>query len=135
LPRTNWQGYSGEITLSYLTQMLGLTVQNFVSAATGMAVLAALARGFARHSARTIGNFWADITRGTLYILLPLALLLALLLVSQGVVQTLSPGQRRWQLPADQRQQGGGAIAGPAASQVAISSCTNGTASYANRAP
>jgi potassium-transporting ATPase potassium-binding subunit len=88
---TNWQGYGGESTMSYLTQMLGLTVQNFVSAATGMACLVALIRGFVRHSARHIGNFWVDLTRSTLYILLPLAIVLALLLVSQGVVQTLGP--------------------------------------------
>jgi K+-transporting ATPase ATPase A chain len=87
---TNWQGYGGESTMSYLTQMLALTVQNFVSAATGMAVLMALIRGFARHSANTIGNFWVDLTRGTFYILLPLSLILALALVSQGVVQTFS---------------------------------------------
>ncbi|HQR53428.1 MAG TPA: potassium-transporting ATPase subunit KdpA [Burkholderiales bacterium] len=88
---TNWQGYGGESTMSYLTQMLALTVQNFVSAATGMAVLIALIRGLARHTAQTIGNFWVDLTRSTLYILLPLSLMLALALVSQGVVQTLSP--------------------------------------------
>ena len=88
---TNWQGYSGEVTMSYLTQMLGLTVQNFVSAATGMAVLVALIRGFARRNAETIGNFWVDLTRSTLYILLPLSIILALVLVSQGVVQTFSP--------------------------------------------
>ena len=87
---TNWQGYGGESTMSYLTQLLGLTVQNFVSAATGMAVLIALIRGFARRTADTIGNFWVDLTRSTLYILLPLSLILALLLVSQGVVQTFS---------------------------------------------
>ena len=75
---TNWQAYGGETTLSYLTQMLGLTVQNFVSAATGMAILVALIRGLARRSAATIGNFWADLMRSTLYILLPLSLLLAL---------------------------------------------------------
>jgi K+-transporting ATPase ATPase A chain len=85
---TNWQSYGGETTLSYLTQMLGLTVQNFVSAATGMAILVALIRGLARRSAQTIGNFWVDLTRSTLYILLPLSLMLALALVSQGVVQT-----------------------------------------------
>jgi len=85
---TNWQSYGGETTLSYLTQMLGLTVQNFVSAATGMAILAALIRGLARRSAVTIGNFWTDLVRTTLYILMPLAVLLSLLLVSQGVVQT-----------------------------------------------
>ena len=87
---TNWQGYGGESTMSYLTQMLALTVQSFVSAASGMATMVALVRGFARHSAETIGNFWVDMTRGTLYILLPLSVILALLLVSQGVVQTFS---------------------------------------------
>jgi K+-transporting ATPase ATPase A chain len=85
---TNWQGYGGETTMSYLTQMLGLTVQNFVSAAAGIATLAAFIRGFARRSAQTIGNFWVDLTRTTLYILLPLSLVLAVILVSQGVVQT-----------------------------------------------
>ncbi|NTW59994.1 MAG: potassium-transporting ATPase subunit KdpA, partial [Nitrospirae bacterium] len=87
---TNWQGYGGEITMSYLSQMVGLGVQNFVSAAAGMAVLIALIRGFKRHSAETIGNFWVDLTRSTLYILMPLALIWSLLLVSQGVVQTFS---------------------------------------------
>jgi K+-transporting ATPase ATPase A chain len=84
---TNWQGYGGETTMSYLTQMLGLTVQNFVSAAAGMATLAALIRGLSRRSAQTIGNFWVDLTRTTLYILLPLSFVGALILVSQGVVQ------------------------------------------------
>jgi K+-transporting ATPase ATPase A chain len=88
---TNWQGYGGESTMSYLTQMLALTVQNFLSAATGMAVLVALIRGFARRSAATIGNFWVDMTRGTLYILLPLSFVLALVLVSQGMTQTFGP--------------------------------------------
>ena len=90
---TNWQGYSGEATMSYLTQMLGLTVQNFLSAASGMAVLVALIRGFARRNTGTIGNFWVDMTRSTLYILLPLSLVLALILAGQGVVQTFSPYQ------------------------------------------
>ena len=129
---TNWQSYSGESSLSYLTQMLGLTVQNFVSAATGMAVLAALARGLARRSATTIGNFWADLTRGTLYILLPLSLVLALALVSQGVVQTFAAYQT---VPLVQPLAGpdGKPVAeqvlalGPAASQVAIKQLgTNG---------
>src|SRR5215471_10917523 len=121
---TNWQGYAGETTLSYLTQMLGLTVQNFVSAATGIAVLAAFIRGFTRRSAGTIGNFWADLVRSTLYILLPLSLVLAVVLVSQGVVQTLGP-YRSVPLvdataaagtpPAEQTL-----ALGPAASQVAI---------------
>ncbi|RIZ69808.1 MAG: potassium-transporting ATPase subunit KdpA [Methylococcales bacterium] len=88
---TNWQGYSGEVTMSYLTQMLGLTVQNFVSAAAGMATLVALIRGFTRRNTDTIGNFWVDLTRSTLYILMPLSLILALVLVGQGVVQTFSP--------------------------------------------
>ncbi|MFI3223177.1 MAG: potassium-transporting ATPase subunit KdpA, partial [Methylococcaceae bacterium] len=90
---TNWQGYSGETTMSYLTQMLGLTVQNFLSAATGMATLIALSRGFVRRKADMIGNFWVDLTRSTLYILMPLSLILALALVGQGVVQTFSPYQ------------------------------------------
>jgi K+-transporting ATPase ATPase A chain len=88
---TNWQGYGGETTMSYLTQMLALTVQNFVSAAAGMATLAAFVRGLARRSAETIGNFWVDLTRTTLYILLPLSFVFALVLVSQGVVQTFGP--------------------------------------------
>jgi K+-transporting ATPase ATPase A chain len=90
---TNWQAYSGESTLSYLTQMLGLNVQNFVSAATGMAVLVALIRGITRRTAETIGNFWFDLTRSTLYILLPLSLVLAAALVSQGVVQSFVPAR------------------------------------------
>jgi K+-transporting ATPase ATPase A chain len=90
---TNWQGYGGETTMSYLTQMLALTVQNFVSAATGMAVLVAFIRGLARHTVQTIGNFWVDLTRSTLYILLPLSLVLALVQVSQGVVQNFSAYQ------------------------------------------
>ncbi|QND86058.1 Potassium-transporting ATPase subunit A [Chromobacterium vaccinii] len=87
---TNWQGYGGETTMSYLTQMLGLTVQNFVSAATGAAVVIALIRGFARHSSAKIGNFWVDVTRMTLYVLLPLAVVFALVFSQQGVIQNLS---------------------------------------------
>jgi potassium-transporting ATPase potassium-binding subunit len=90
ITNTNWQGYSGESTMSYLTQMAGLAVQNFLSAATGIVVAIALIRGFARHSAAVIGNFWADLTRATLYILLPLSTLIAVLLVGQGVVQNFS---------------------------------------------
>ena len=86
---TNWQNYAGESTMSYLTQMLGLTVKNFVSAAVGMSIAIALIRGIARRTSQTIGNFWVDTVRGTLYILLPIAFFLALVLVSQGVVQTL----------------------------------------------
>jgi K+-transporting ATPase ATPase A chain len=88
---TNWQGYGGESTMSYFTQMVALAVQNFVSAATGIAVLAALIRGFARRQTATIGNFWADLTRSTVYILLPLSFVLALVLAGQGVVQTFAP--------------------------------------------
>ncbi|MBV8680006.1 MAG: potassium-transporting ATPase subunit KdpA [Aquitalea sp.] len=90
---TNWQGYSGESTMSYLTQMLGLTVQNFLSAATGAAVVIALIRGFARHSSARIGNFWVDVTRFTLYVLAPLSLVLALAFTQQGVIQNLLPYQ------------------------------------------
>lgn len=90
---TNWQGYGGEATMSYLTQMLALTVQNFASAATGIAVLFALIRGLTRHCYATIGNFWADMVRCTLYVLLPLSFVLALALVSQGVIQNFSPYQ------------------------------------------
>jgi K+-transporting ATPase ATPase A chain len=90
---TNWQGYGGESTMSYLTQMLGLTVQHFVSAASGMATLVAFIRGLARRTTQTIGNFWVDLTRTTLYILLPLSVVLALLQVSQGVVQNFSAYQ------------------------------------------
>jgi len=93
MTNTNWQGYTGESTMSYLTQMMGLAVQNFFSAAAGMAVVIALIRGFARHTTETIGNFWVDMTRSTVYILLPLSTVLALVLVSQGVVQNFSAYQ------------------------------------------
>ncbi|MDS0858307.1 potassium-transporting ATPase subunit KdpA [Burkholderia pseudomultivorans] len=90
---TNWQDYTPEQTVSYLTQMLGLTVQNFLSAATGIVVVIALIRGFARHSAQTIGNFWVDLTRVTLYVLVPMAAIVAALLMSQGVIQNLKAYQ------------------------------------------
>lgn len=129
---TNWQGYGGETTMSYLTQMLGLTVQNFLSAATGMATLAGFIRGLARRSAETIGNFWVDLVRTTLYILLPLALLLALLQVSQGVIQNFDAYHS---VPLLQPTVDGNGNAvteqllpmGPAASQIAIKQLgTNG---------
>jgi potassium-transporting ATPase potassium-binding subunit len=88
---TNWQGYAGESTMSYLTQMLALTVQNFLSAATGIVVVIALIRGFARHGAAGIGNAWVDLTRVTLWVLLPLSLVFAIFLVGQGVIQNLDP--------------------------------------------
>lgn len=91
MSNTNWQGYGGESTMSYLTQILGLTVQNFLSAATGIVVVIALVRGLSRHSARTIGNVWVDLTRVTLWILLPISLVLALFFAGQGVIQNLSP--------------------------------------------
>jgi K+-transporting ATPase ATPase A chain len=91
---TNWQGYSGEQTMSYLSQMLALTGQNFFSAATGIAVAFALIRGFSARSAKSIGNFWVDLTRSTLYLLLPLSLLFAVFLTAQGVVQTFAPSQQ-----------------------------------------
>ncbi|MBA4708583.1 potassium-transporting ATPase subunit KdpA [Aquitalea aquatica] len=102
---TNWQGYGGETTMSYLTQMLGLTVQNFLSAATGAAVVIALIRGFARHSSARIGNFWVDVTRFTAYILLPLSLVFALALTQQGVIQNLLPYQTAHTVEATHFQQ------------------------------
>ncbi len=124
---TNWQGYGGETTMSYLTQMLGMTVQNFVSAATGMAVMVALIRGIVRHTTKEIGNFWVDMTRSTLYILLPLSLALALALVSQGVVQTFSEYQTVSLIQPSAGNEAQLIAAGPAASQVAIKQLgTNG---------
>jgi K+-transporting ATPase ATPase A chain len=129
---TNWQGYGGEVTMSYLTQMLALAVQNFVSAATGMAVLVAMIRGITRHTTQKIGNFWVDLTRSTLYILLPLSLILALVLVSQGVVQTFS-SYKTVSFLQPTTDSNGNAITnqvlpvGPAASQIAIKQLgTNG---------
>ncbi|HWQ20250.1 MAG TPA: potassium-transporting ATPase subunit KdpA, partial [Methanotrichaceae archaeon] len=113
---TNWQSYSGEQTMSYLTQMLGLTVQNFLSAAVGIAAAMAVIRGFIRKNTDTLGNFWVDLTRSVLYLLLPLAIILALIFASQGMVQTLGP-----YVNAQTLDGGVQTIAlGPAASQVAI---------------
>jgi K+-transporting ATPase ATPase A chain len=129
---TNWQSYSGEATLSYLTQMLGLTVQNFVSAGTGMAVLVALIRGIVRHTAQSIGSFWVDLTRSVLYILLPLSFVLSVALVSQGVVQTINAYQTVKLLQPIQDSNGNQVTSqvlavGPAASQIAIKQLgTNG---------
>ncbi|AVR95213.1 potassium-transporting ATPase subunit KdpA [Pseudoduganella armeniaca] len=126
---TNWQGYAGEQTMSHLTQMVALTGQNFFSAATGIAVVFALVRGFAARSAHTIGNFWVDVTRATVYVLLPLSLLLAVFLMGQGVIQNFD-GQRDVTLlePVTYQVPGGGAVTaatqalpmGPVASQEAI---------------
>ncbi len=130
ITNTNWQGYSAETTMSYLTQMLGLSVQNFVSAATGMAVLVAMIRGFQRTHTDGIGNFWADLTRGILYILLPLSFLIAVVLVGQGVVQTFKPYQSVplvEQVGAATENTTQTLALGPAASQIAIKQLgTNG---------
>ena len=129
---TNWQGYGGESTMSYGTQMVALTVQNFVSAAAGMAVLIALIRGFTRQSTTTIGNFWVDLVRGVFYILVPLSVVLALVLVSQGVVQTLSAAREVSLLEPGISADGVALTTqkiavGPVASQVAIKQLgTNG---------
>ena len=113
---TNWQNYGGETTMSHLTQMAGLTVQNFVSAATGIAVAVVLIRGFARASTRSVGNFWVDLTRSTLFVLLPIAALLALVLVAQGVPQTLVGAIDATTLEGARQT----IAIGPVASQVAI---------------
>ncbi|MDX1995505.1 MAG: potassium-transporting ATPase subunit KdpA [bacterium] len=131
---TNWQGYGGEATMSYLTQMLGLTVQNFVSAASGMAVLVALIRGLRGRTVQNIGNFWVDLTRSVLYILLPLSIVVAVFLVSQGVVQTFNDYATAQVVDETALTDGEGnpvteqvIAVGPAASQIAIKQLgTNG---------
>ncbi len=123
MTNTNWQSYAGETTLGYFVQMVGLTVQNFVSAATGIAVMLALIRGIARKTTDKIGNFWVDLTRSTLYVLLPLSILLAVALVSQGVIQNFKHYE------TVQTLQGASQVIpmGPAASQIAIKQLgTNG---------
>jgi K+-transporting ATPase ATPase A chain len=123
ITNTNWQSYGGETTMSYFSQMAGLTTQNFVSASTGMAVAAAVARGLAGKQQKSIGNFWADMVRATLYILLPLSIVLALALVWQGVPQTLQTSLTATTLDAGQQT----IAIGPAASQIAIKQLgTNG---------
>lgn len=123
MTNTNWQGYGGEVTMSYLTQMLGLTVQSFVSAATAIAVLLALVRGFTRKSTALVGNFWADMVRSTVYILLPLSIVLTLALVGQGVVQTFDSYQPVTTIEGKEQT----LPLGPAASQIAIKQLgTNG---------
>ncbi len=124
---TNWQYYGGEYTMSYLSQMAGLAVQNFVSAALGMAVLAAVIRGFARRSAGTLGNFWVDLYRSLVYILVPLAVVLSLILVSQGVVQTFDSAATATTLEGGEQT----IARGPAATQIAIKQLgTNGGGYY-----
>jgi potassium-transporting ATPase potassium-binding subunit len=127
ITNTNWQSYGGETTMSILSQMLGLTVQNFLSAATGMAVLIALIRGLVRHTTDMLGNFWVDLTRSTLYILLPLAFILALALVSQGVVQIFHPYASVETLDPSSGTASQILPLGPVASEVAIKQLgTNG---------
>jgi K+-transporting ATPase ATPase A chain len=116
MTNTNWQSYSGETTLSYLVQMIGLTVQNFVSAATGIAVLLALIRGLSRKTTQKIGNFWVDLTRSILYVLLPLSFIISILLIGQGVIQNLKPYETVHTLTGTQQV----LPMGPAASQIAI---------------
>jgi potassium-transporting ATPase potassium-binding subunit len=116
ITNTNWQNYGGESTLSYLVQMLGLTHQNFLSAATGIVLAVALIRGFARASMRTVGNFWVDVTRCTLYILLPICIVYALFLVSQGIPQTLGDYVEATTLEGAKQT----IAVGPVASQIAI---------------
>ncbi|MGZ8697675.1 MAG: potassium-transporting ATPase subunit KdpA, partial [Gaiellaceae bacterium] len=124
---TNWQYYGGEYTMSYLSQMAGLAVQNFVSAAVGMAVLAAVVRGLARRSRSELGNFWVDLYRSLVYILLPLSLILATILISQGVVQTFDGHATATTLEGAQQT----IARGPAASQIAIKQLgTNGGGFY-----
>ena len=129
---TNWQSYSGESALSYTTQMMGLTVQNFVSAATGIAVLFALIRGFVKRQAQGLGSFWVDLTRITLYVLIPLSVVVCVLLISQGVVQNFSPYQEVQLLEPIVLEDGTVVTSqvipmGPAASQIAIKQLgTNG---------
>jgi potassium-transporting ATPase potassium-binding subunit len=123
ITNTNWQGYAGETTMSYFVQMLALTVQNFVSAATGIAVLIALARGLSRKTTNKLGNFWVDLTRSTLYVLLPLSILFAVFLVGQGVIQNFDTYQTAYTLQGAQQV----IPMGPVASQEAIKQLgTNG---------
>lgn len=120
---TNWQAYGGETTMSYLTQMMGLTVQNFVSAATGNAVLLAFVRGIKRKTMQTIGNFWVDLTRTVVYLLLPICIVFSLILVSQGVIQNFQPYVELKTLTGEVQN----IPMGPAASQIAIKQIgTNG---------
>ena len=120
---TNWQAYGGETTMTYLTQMLGLTFQNFISAAVGMAVLVALIRGFVRSRTQELGNFWRDMVRGTVYILLPLSVIVAVVLITQGVVQTFSNSAVAHGIQGFDQT----IARGPVASQIAIKQLgTNG---------
>ncbi|MCW0220535.1 MAG: potassium-transporting ATPase subunit KdpA, partial [Prosthecobacter sp.] len=117
---TNWQSYGGEGTMSYFSQMVGLTFHNFASAATGIAIAAALVRGIARHSAQTLGNFWVDLVRTTYYLLLPLCLVFAVFLISQGMIQNFKPYETAKLIEPTGEVQTQTIVQGPMASQVAI---------------
>jgi potassium-transporting ATPase potassium-binding subunit len=128
---TNWQSYGGETTLSHFSQMVGLTTQNFVSAASGMAVAAAVARGIAGRQVRVIGNFWSDMVRAVLYVLLPVSIVLALVFVALGMPQTLAASTSATTLEGAQQT----LALGPVASQVAISSAPTAAASSTSTRP
>jgi potassium-transporting ATPase potassium-binding subunit len=137
ITNTNWQNYGGETTMKYVTQMVGLTVQNFVSAAVGMAVAVALIRGFARKTMGTLGNFWVDMTRSVLYILLPLAIVFAVIFLSQGIVQTFHDNQSATLVQATTDSNGAAVTSqsisvGPAASQIAIKQLGNNGGGFFN---
>jgi potassium-transporting ATPase potassium-binding subunit len=139
---TNWQSYGGESTMSYLSQMVGLTFHNFVSAASGIAVAAALVRGIARHSAKTIGNFWVDLVRVNLYVLLPICIVFAIFLVSQGMIQNFKPyanaqlvdssAVQSSSMPEEQKVTTQSIVQGPMASQVAIKMLGTNGGGYTN---
>jgi K+-transporting ATPase ATPase A chain len=126
---TNWQSYGGESTLSYLSQMVGLAFHNFVSAATGIAIAAALVRGIARHSAKSLGNFWVDLVRITYYLLLPICVVFAVFLVSQGMIQNFKPYTRASTVEDGKTQM---IVQGPMASQVAIKMLGTNGGGYTN---
>jgi len=129
---TNWQGYAGESTMSHFTQMTALTVQNFVSAATGLAVAFALIRGFVRRSSKTLGNAWVDLWRGTIYVLIPLSIIIALLFAGQGVIQNFSPDVTVTTLQGAKQT----LAMGPVASQEAIMMVgTNGGGFFNAKSP
>jgi len=125
---TNWQSYVGETTMSYLSQMVALALHNFVSAATGIAIAAALVRGISRHSARTIGNFWVDLVRTTYYLLLPICLVFAVFLVSQGMIQNFKAYTQATTVEGAQQT----IVQGPMASQVAIKMLGTNGGGYVN---
>jgi potassium-transporting ATPase potassium-binding subunit len=130
---TNWQSYSGESTMSYLSQMVALVIHNFASAATGIAIAAALVRGLARHSTRTLGNFWVDLVRTTYYLLVPICVVFAVVLVSQGMIQNFKPYTKAKLVdPVNQKVEEQAIVQGPMASQVAIKMLGTNGGGYTN---